>query len=82
MIGGYNGNAWLNDLWMFDIETKEWTCIQESRESDEANALIRSNDAEDVYPSRRFGYVSVVHEGKFIVFGEIGQYIKLSLFVF
>lgn len=69
LFGGYNGNAWLNDLWMFDIETKEWTCIQESRESDEANALIRSNDTEDVYPSRRFGYVSVVHEGKFIVFG-------------
>ena len=30
LFGGYNGTEWLNDLWMFDIDTKRWTCIQES----------------------------------------------------
>ena len=32
------GTAWLNDLWMFDIETQRWECIQESSDpvADEA----------------------------------------------
>ena len=30
LFGGYNGSTWLNDLWMFDIDTSQWTCIQES----------------------------------------------------
>ena len=37
LFGGYNGNAWLNDLWTFDIEAKRWTCLQEL--SDEAETL-------------------------------------------
>ena len=24
-FGGYNGSTWLNDLWMFDIDTSHWT---------------------------------------------------------
>ena len=30
LFGGYNGSTWLNDLWMFDIDTRCWTCMQES----------------------------------------------------
>ena len=71
-FSGYDGTAWLNDLWKYDIESRKWTCIQES--SDQA-----SDNAEDAgagqlaernrVPSRRFGYVSVVHDGKLLVFG-------------
>ena len=75
----YNGNSWLNDLWKFDIETSRWTCLQESSDPDPAiddamggvgragGSLAAQNRR--VAPSRRFGYVSVVHEGKFILFG-------------
>ena len=70
LFGGYNGNSWLNDLWMFDIETKMWSCIQESSDAttggaDDA-ALLTSGSTG---PSRRFGYVSVVHDNKFVLFG-------------
>ena len=101
LFGGYNGSAWLNDLWMFDIETQRWECIQEpsdintnadhavydqqaidvaagntvrSRQS-RGEVMISNNEAsigDDMFhirPSRRFGYVSVVHEEKFILWG-------------
>jgi leucine-zipper-like transcriptional regulator 1 len=90
----------LNDLWEFDIESKRWTCIQESTD----NVLSNNNNNNNIadvnaavgdpvgagvleasaggnnnqimarvvqgkIPSRRFGYVSVVHEGKFVLFG-------------
>ena len=60
------GTAWLNDLWMFDIETQRWECIQESSDpvADEA-----ANSPNRTVPSRRFGYVSVVHNNKFVLFG-------------
>mmetsp|Transcript_4058 Transcript_4058/g.7783 ORF Transcript_4058/g.7783 Transcript_4058/m.7783 type:complete len:567 (+) Transcript_4058:464-2164(+) len=63
LFGGYNGRQWLNDLWVFDLASKRWTCIQESSDP--------TNDAESAtkVPSRRFGYVSVVHRNKFILFG-------------
>jgi len=71
LFGGYNGNSWLNDLWMFDIETKKWSCIQESSDNNnnggagDAASLIAGSGG----PSRRFGYVSVVHDNKFVLFG-------------
>ena len=92
LFGGYNGTAWLNDLWSFDIQTKRWTCIQESSGpagdgGDDATsragggsagggvaggggvADVLGVSAAAVAPSRRFGYVSVVHNNKFVLFG-------------
>lgn len=63
LFGGYNGRQWLNDLWVFDLASKRWTCIQES--SDPTNGAESATKV----PSRRFGYVSVVHRNKFILFG-------------
>ena len=61
LFGGYDGNQWLNDLWVFDIAQSHWTCIQESSDP---------NSGDDTSgPSRRFGYVSVVHRNKFVLFG-------------
>ena len=74
----YNGNCWLNDLWKFDIETNRWTCLQESSDPEPASMEDAMGGAgragsfmqqRRVAPSRRFGYVSVVHEGKFVLFG-------------
>jgi len=79
LFGGYNGTSWLNDLWMFDIDTQRWTCIQESsdpRVDDTQSALgdpmparFNDNGVRGRVPSRRFGYVSVVHNHKFVLFG-------------
>ncbi|KAL7430500.1 hypothetical protein ACHAXM_002249 [Skeletonema potamos] len=105
LFGGYNGNSWLNDLWMFDIDTQRWTCIQESsgdynnsnrgqqnsshhhlEQEDHSSAVAAaagvgggnsnhnnnnnsSNTNSNTGPSRRFGYVSVVHDNKFVLFG-------------
>jgi N-acetylneuraminic acid mutarotase len=81
LFGGYNGTAWLNDLWSFDIQTKRWTCIQESSgpAGDGGDAGVAGGgggladalgvSAEAMAPSRRFGYVSVVHNNKFVLFG-------------
>lgn len=79
LFGGYNGTAWLNDLWSFDIQTKRWTCIQESSgpAGDSGDDATRGGGggggdalgAATVAPSRRFGYVSVVHNNKFVLFG-------------
>jgi len=113
LFGGYNGDSWLNDLWMFDIHSKRWTCIQESSDPNPqqeqqqqlqqqlqqqvqvqvqvqvggirgqephsiptsllprssratTNGTARNNTS---VPTRRFGYVSVVHNGKFVLFG-------------
>lgn len=81
LFGGYNGSNWLNDLWKFDIESQRWECIQES--SDPASDTSASGEAHPAMdrvaggarhvfgraPSRRFGYVSVVHNGKLVLFG-------------
>jgi len=66
LFGGYNGTAWLNDLWVFDIDTQIWECIQESSDtiSEESAALGSTTRV-----CRRFGYVSVVHDNKFVLFG-------------
>lgn len=75
LFGGYNGVSWLNDLWKFDIESRMWTCIQETSDpqsSDEPDAAVGDasiNQVQGKIPCRRFGYVSVVHAGKFILFG-------------
>jgi hypothetical protein len=74
LFGGYNGDTWLNDLWTFDIETQCWTCVQESFDTDTSAHSSRSiannlNGSDTVVPSRRFGYVSVVHDNKFILWG-------------
>ena len=77
LFGGYNGTSWLNDLWMFDIDTQRWTCIQESsdpRSTDDSQSALgdlpsHRSVARGRVPSRRFGYVSVVHNNKFVLFG-------------
>lgn len=84
LFGGYNGSSWLNDLWKFDIESKEWSCIQESSDPnpvDDMDIVHLNNDNEiemlpggsmgvrGRVPSRRFGYVSVVHDNKLVLFG-------------
>lgn len=65
LFGGYDGNSWLNDLWKFDIESKRWTCIQESSDPTPEDMDIEGGKV----PSRRFGYVSVVHDDKLVLFG-------------
>ena len=76
LFGGYNGKTWLNDLWTFDIGAKCWTCLQESSDSipiENENSMVRSSRSSttggNTFPSRRFGYVSVVHNNKFILWG-------------
>ncbi|KAL3760521.1 hypothetical protein ACHAWU_001856 [Discostella pseudostelligera] len=97
LFGGYNGSTWLNDLWMFDIDTQKWTCIQESSEGISTSAVVaapNNNPGQEsesssnsalvqalqrmatqrtvvvgVVPTHRFGYVSVVHNNKFVLFG-------------
>jgi hypothetical protein len=78
-----DGTSWLNDLWKFDIDIHCWTCIQESsdpRPADETNMAIGNHDGEVAgggeipavqgrVPSRRFGYISVVHDNKLVLFG-------------
>ena len=65
----------MNDLWKYDIETQCWTCIQESsgpiRASNNDDPQEMQADAlqSQPVPTRRFGYVSVVHDGKFVLFG-------------
>lgn len=62
----------MNDLWKYDIETKHWTCIQESSgpvRADEPNDGDAAGAVLGKVPTRRFGYVSVVHDGKFVLFG-------------
>ena len=46
------GTAWLNDLWMFDIDTKSWTCIQES--SDDENGIIIVGVAATLYHHQQY----------------------------
>mmetsp|Transcript_26361 Transcript_26361/g.85337 ORF Transcript_26361/g.85337 Transcript_26361/m.85337 type:complete len:219 (-) Transcript_26361:1222-1878(-) len=53
LFGGYNGQQWLNDLFSFDLFTKEWHNVDQSGQP----------------PASRFGYVSVVHNNFFVVFG-------------
>lgn len=77
LFGGYNGSNWLNDLWKFDIDAKRWTCIQEtgsSSETDDATAAVglagvAAKAAARKRPTPRFGYVSVVHDNKLILWG-------------
>ena len=84
LFGGYNGSSWLNDLWKFDIECKEWSCIQESSDPHPADNMdfFPANNENEMeiladgsmgvrgrVPSRRFGYVSVVHDNKLVLFG-------------
>jgi leucine-zipper-like transcriptional regulator 1 len=59
-------------LWKFDIETKKWTCIQDSSgpaPGNDPRAEELLTGPHGTVPTRRFGYVSVVHNGKFILFG-------------
>lgn len=68
LFGGYSGTSWLNDLWVYDISEKTWECVEES--SDYVPFDLASNPR----PSRRFGYVSVVHGNKLIImFGFDGS---------
>lgn len=77
LFGGYSGVTWLNDLHRFSLETSSWTCLQESSESGAdgggqgGDAAVMENDSQvrGSVPSRRFGYVSVVHNGKLVIFG-------------
>ena len=71
LFGGYDGSSWLNDLWKFDIESQEWTCIQNSSDPnpDTDQEMIDDDETVGKKPSRRFGYVSVVHDEKLVLFG-------------
>lgn len=66
--------TWLNDLWKYDIETQHWSCLQESS-GETGQQQPHDHDASAVGtiplrgPSRRFGYVSVVHQNTLIVWG-------------
>ncbi len=66
LFGGYNGATWLNDLWVYSIASKRWECLQESSDP---NPYPNSQAIDgSTAPSRRFGYVSVVHDNKLVVF--------------
>lgn len=65
---------------MFDIDTQRWTCIQESTDprpaTDETSLALGDPRIQQIdggvrgrVPSRRFGYVSVVHNNRFVLFG-------------
>lgn len=74
LFGGYNGVTWLNDLWKYDIETQQWSCLQESSgETGQQQPHDHNVSAVGTIPlrgpSRRFGYVSVVHQNTLIVWG-------------
>lgn len=73
LFGGYDGSRWLNDMWKFDIDTARWTCIQESSDpgadANPGDDMVVSDQVKGNVPCRRFGYVSVVHNGKFVLFG-------------
>ncbi len=85
LFGGYNGSSWLNDLWKFDIASKRWTCLEASSadnlrgaDEDETNAGIGMPQgggaglpslSRGKRPSCRFGYVSVVHDNKLVLWG-------------
>ncbi len=100
LFGGYDGNSWLNDLWTFDIDSKMWTCLQESSDTGSDSSNGNNNNNNDISQqrsvdsgggrgrggggggdnddhvggkvpmvSRRFGYVSVVHNNKLILWG-------------
>ncbi len=53
IFGGYNGSTWLNDFHEFDLDTSIWRIVE----------------PRGFCPASRFGYVSVVHEDCFILFG-------------
>ena len=64
--------SWLNDLWRYDIETARFTCIHNSSDSSaDGGGSVMETDSQvkGSVPSRRFGYVSVVHNAKLIIFG-------------
>lgn len=77
LFAGYSGHVWLNDLWEFNIATSRWTCLHESSSDpilDDTGAAgvidgqpgehAAGNQVTGRAPSRRFGYVSVVHQGE------------------
>ena len=58
------------------VPANRWTCIQESSDelSDELSSALGNLERQRAQhhaggPSRRFGYVSVVHKNKFVLFG-------------
>ena len=68
---GYNGQQWLNDLFSFDLGTKEWYSVNQSGKKC-VNILVRQISLIKIVgqpPASRFGYVSVVHNNFFVVFG-------------
>ena len=81
LFGGYTGSAWANDLWTFSIDTNKWTCLMQNSDGDDPDAatggtdsLVRHPTIRGSVPSRRFGYVSIVHNNKLIIiFGFDGQ---------
>lgn len=99
LFGGYNGRSWLNDLWRFDVVSQRWTCLEETSPDilrvaadDETTAGIgmphgglgiSSADTRRKRPSCRFGYVSVVHDNKLVLWGGFdGQRWLNDMYVF
>mmetsp|Transcript_26352 Transcript_26352/g.85315 ORF Transcript_26352/g.85315 Transcript_26352/m.85315 type:complete len:249 (-) Transcript_26352:1284-2030(-) len=68
LFGGYNGQQWLNDLFSFDLFTKEWHNVDQSgiTQGLRVNHILLNSGQP---PASRFGYVSVVHNNFFVVFG-------------
>jgi leucine-zipper-like transcriptional regulator 1 len=59
-------------MWVYHIEKCTWECIQESSDSSAdggASGMETDSQVKGSAPSRRFGYVSVVHNGKLVIFG-------------
>jgi hypothetical protein len=69
LFGGYNGNVWLNDMWRFDIDPQpRWTCLQAATHDVDGGGGSADLDFAR-RPCARFGYVSAVHENKFVLWG-------------
>mmetsp|Transcript_14994 Transcript_14994/g.33439 ORF Transcript_14994/g.33439 Transcript_14994/m.33439 type:complete len:774 (-) Transcript_14994:927-3248(-) len=70
LFGGYDGTRWLNDLWVYDIDRAQWECVMDpSPEEEKEIEHTGIEEGEGKIPSRRFGYVSFVHDRKFVLWG-------------
>eukprot|EP01080_Neovahlkampfia_damariscottae_P008633 gene8633-580_t len=80
LFGGYNGNEYFNDIWMFK-ETKEegvfeWLEIKGiPRFVDEDPLCIYENE---IKPCGRFGHSSAIVKNSMLIFGGMNEYERLG----